>query len=102
MPLVKIVGAAAIALLAAGNTLANAAENPARMAQEQHTCAVVMGLHCRHGAGDHANRPYLLFRPFDPYPYILLNSALSLLGRDASVDHPHEPEWTGGTRWRLT
>jgi hypothetical protein len=45
MPLVKIVGAAAIALLAAGNTLANAAENPARMAQEEHACAVVMGLH---------------------------------------------------------
>ena len=44
MPLVKIVGAAAIALLAAGNTLANAAENPARMTQEQHACAVVMGL----------------------------------------------------------
>jgi hypothetical protein len=45
MPLVKVVGAAAIALLAAGNTLAIAAENPARMAQEQHACAVVMGLH---------------------------------------------------------
>jgi len=45
MPLVKIVGAAAIALLAAGNTLANAAENPARMSQEQNACAVVMGLH---------------------------------------------------------
>ena len=44
MPLVKIVGAAAIALLAAGNTLANAAENPARLAQEQHACAVVLGL----------------------------------------------------------
>lgn len=44
MPLVKIVGAAAIALLAAGNTLVNAAENPARLAQEQHACAVVLGL----------------------------------------------------------
>ena len=44
MSLVKIVGAAAIALLAAGNTLANAAENPARLAQEQHACAVVLGL----------------------------------------------------------
>jgi hypothetical protein len=44
MPLVKIVGAAAIALLAAGSTLANAGENPARLAQEQHACAVVLGL----------------------------------------------------------
>ena len=41
---VKIIGAAAIALLAAGNTFANAAENPARLAQEQHACAVVLGL----------------------------------------------------------
>ena len=41
---VKIIGAAAIALLAAGNNLANAAENPARTAQEQHACAVVLGL----------------------------------------------------------
>ena len=40
----KIIGAAAIALLAAGNTFANAAENPARLAQEQHACAVVLGL----------------------------------------------------------
>ena len=40
----KIIGAAAIALLAAGNTIANAAENPARLAQEQHACAVVLGL----------------------------------------------------------
>jgi hypothetical protein len=45
MPLVKVAGAAAIALFAAGNTLANAAENPARMAHEEHACAVVMGLH---------------------------------------------------------
>ena len=41
---VKIIGAAAIALLAAGNNLANAAENPVRTAQEQHACAVVLGL----------------------------------------------------------
>jgi hypothetical protein len=41
---VKIIGAAAIALLAAGNNLANAAENPARTAQEQHACAAVLGL----------------------------------------------------------
>ena len=40
----KIIGAAAIALLAAGNTFANAAENPARLAQEQHACAVALGL----------------------------------------------------------
>jgi hypothetical protein len=41
---IKIIGAAAIALLAAGNNLANAAENPARTAQEQHACAAVLGL----------------------------------------------------------
>jgi hypothetical protein len=41
---VKIIGAAAIALLAAGNDLASAAENPVRTAQEQHACAVVLGL----------------------------------------------------------
>ena len=41
---VKIIAAAAIALLAVGNNLANAAENPARTAQEQHACAVVLGL----------------------------------------------------------
>ena len=40
----KIIGAAAVALLAAGNTFANAAENPARLAQEQHACAVVLRL----------------------------------------------------------
>jgi hypothetical protein len=40
----KIIRAAAIALLAAGNNLANAAENPARTAKEQHACAVVRGL----------------------------------------------------------
>jgi hypothetical protein len=41
---VKIIGAAAIALLAAGNNLANAAENPVRTAQEQHACAAVLSL----------------------------------------------------------
>jgi hypothetical protein len=44
-PSVKIIAAAAIALLASVNTLANAAENSSRMALEQHACAVVMGLH---------------------------------------------------------
>ena len=38
---VKILGAAAIVLLAAGNTLYNAAEGQARIAQEQHARAVV-------------------------------------------------------------
>ena len=42
---IKFIGAAGITLLASANTLANAAESPARMAQEQHACAVVMGLH---------------------------------------------------------
>ena len=41
---VKIIGAAAIALLASANTFANAAEDPARLAQEQHACSVVLGL----------------------------------------------------------
>jgi hypothetical protein len=41
---VKIIAAAAIALLAAGNNLASAAENPVRTAREQHACAVVLGL----------------------------------------------------------
>jgi hypothetical protein len=41
---VKIIGAAAIALLVAGNNHACAAENAARTAQEQHACAVVLGL----------------------------------------------------------
>jgi hypothetical protein len=36
--------AAAVVLLASATTLANAAENPARLAREQHTCAVVLGL----------------------------------------------------------
>jgi len=40
----KITGEAAIPLLAAGDTFANAAENPARLASEQHACAVVLGL----------------------------------------------------------
>jgi hypothetical protein len=39
-----IVGAAAVALLASAYTLARAAENSSRTAQEQHACAVVMGL----------------------------------------------------------
>ena len=43
-PSVKIIGAAAIALLASANTFANAAENSSRIAQEHHACAVVMGL----------------------------------------------------------
>jgi hypothetical protein len=38
-------GVAAIALLAGASNFANAAENSSRMAQEQHACAVVMGLH---------------------------------------------------------
>jgi hypothetical protein len=42
---VKIIGAAAIALLTAGNILANAAENSLRIVQEHHACAVIMGLH---------------------------------------------------------
>jgi hypothetical protein len=41
---VKIIGAAAIALLTSANTFANAAENSSRTAQEQHACAVVLGL----------------------------------------------------------
>jgi hypothetical protein len=40
----KIIGAAAIALLAAGNTFANATENPSRLAPEQHACSAVLGL----------------------------------------------------------
>jgi hypothetical protein len=42
---VKIIGAAAIALLASAHSFANAAENSTRMAREHHACAVVMGLH---------------------------------------------------------
>lgn len=37
-------GVAAIALLVGASNFANAAESSARMAQEQHACAVVMGL----------------------------------------------------------
>jgi hypothetical protein len=40
---VKVI--AAVALLAAANTFASAAENPTRMAREHHACAVIMGLH---------------------------------------------------------
>ena len=43
-PSIKIIGSAAIALLASANTFANAAENPSRVAQEHHACAVVLGL----------------------------------------------------------
>jgi hypothetical protein len=42
---VKIITVAAVALLAAANTFASAAENPTRTAQEHHACAVIMGLH---------------------------------------------------------
>jgi hypothetical protein len=41
---VKIIGAVAIALLASAGTVANAEENSTRLAQEQHACAVVLGL----------------------------------------------------------
>jgi hypothetical protein len=41
----KIIGAAAIALLASASTFANAAESSSRMALENNACAVVMGLH---------------------------------------------------------
>jgi len=41
---VKIIGAAAIALLASASTFANAAENSTRMALEQHACGVALGL----------------------------------------------------------
>jgi hypothetical protein len=44
MSSLKIVGAAAIALLASANTFANAAGNLSRTALEQHACAVVLGL----------------------------------------------------------
>ena len=41
----KLAGAAAvITLLASPQTFANAAENSARLAQEQHACAVILGL----------------------------------------------------------
>ena len=44
-PLAMTVGAAAISLLIGASNFANAAENSPRMTQEQHACAVVMGLH---------------------------------------------------------
>jgi hypothetical protein len=40
-----IVGAAVIALLASAHSSVRAAEDPSRMVQEHHACAVVMGLH---------------------------------------------------------
>ena len=42
---VKIITVAAVALFAAANTFASAAENSTRMAREHHACAVIMGLH---------------------------------------------------------
>ena len=42
---VKIIAAAAVALLAAVNTFASAAEKSTRMAREHHACAIIMGLH---------------------------------------------------------
>src|SRR5215469_1576656 len=42
---VKIIAVAAVALLAAANTFASAAENSTRTAREHHACAVIMGLH---------------------------------------------------------
>ena len=44
-PLAMTVGATAISLLIGANNFANAAENSPRMTQEQHACAVVIGLH---------------------------------------------------------
>jgi len=44
MSSLKIIGAAAIALLATAGTYANAAENSSRITQEQHACAIVLGL----------------------------------------------------------
>jgi len=41
---VRILAAAAGALLAAANAVADAAENPTRLARVHHACAVVMGL----------------------------------------------------------
>ena len=43
-PSVKIIGAAAIALLVSANTFANAAETSPRTTLEQHACAVILGL----------------------------------------------------------
>ena len=42
---VKIIAAAAVALLAVTNTFAGAAENSTRTVREHHACAVIMGLH---------------------------------------------------------
>ena len=42
---IKIITVAAVALLAAGNTFASAAENPTRTARVHHACAAIMGLH---------------------------------------------------------
>jgi predicted metal-binding membrane protein len=42
---IKIIATAAVALLAAANTFASAAENSTRTAREHHACAVIMGLH---------------------------------------------------------
>ena len=42
---VNIIAVASVALLAAANTFASAAENPTRIAREHHACAVIMGLH---------------------------------------------------------
>ena len=39
------VGIVAVALLASAHSFVSAAENPARLAQLHHACAVVMGLH---------------------------------------------------------
>jgi len=44
-PLAMTVGATAISLPIGAHNFANAAENSPRMTQEQHACAVVMGLH---------------------------------------------------------
>lgn len=43
--LALVVGASAIAMLSGASNFANAAGSSTRMAQEQHACAVVMGLH---------------------------------------------------------
>jgi len=40
-----MIAVAAVALLAAANTFARAAENSTRVAREHHACAVIMGLH---------------------------------------------------------
>ena len=57
IPSLKIIGVAAITLLAAGNSLANAAENASRLASEQHAWAVVLprGALARHTMDEKAN-----------------------------------------------